>query len=165
MTTMINEPIRLTAGELTFTFLNSGDLYQATFGTTMLNQLLSNQIDGPLNNLYLRVHEGENISSYPLLGARSNSKVITSKTQPDHQLIWEGSIPLEGQEQGIGYQVVFTATSQGVWFWDVKLKGQHNGVDIVYGQDVGLADPGAVRSNEAYLSQYIDHTVFEDGAK
>ena len=27
MTTMINEPIRLSAGELSFTFLNSGDLY------------------------------------------------------------------------------------------------------------------------------------------
>lgn len=66
MTTMINEPIRLSAGELSFTFLNSGDLYQATSGTTMLNQLLSNQIDGSLNNLYLRVHEGENIRLVPV---------------------------------------------------------------------------------------------------
>lgn len=165
MTTMINEPIRLSAGELSFTFLNSGDLYQATSGTTMLNQLLSNQIDGSLNNLYLRVHEGENISSFPLLGVRSNSKVITSKTQSSNQLIWEGTVQLEGSEKGIGYQVVFTATPQGVWFWDVKLTGQQDNVDVVYGQDVGLADPGAVRSNEAYLSQYIDHTVFEDEAK
>lgn len=37
--------------------------------------------------------------------------------------------------------------------------------DIVYGQDVGIAAPGAVRSNEAYLSQYIDHAVFEDDAR
>ena len=145
--------------------MNSGDLYQATSGTTMLNQLLSNQIDGSLNNLYLRVHEGENISSFPLLGVRSNSKVITSKAQSSNQLIWEGTVQLEGSEKGIGYQVVFTATPQGVWFWDVKLTGQQHNVDVVYGQDVGLADPGAVRSNEAYLSQYIDHTVFEDEAK
>ncbi|WP_315793854.1 GH36-type glycosyl hydrolase domain-containing protein [Paenibacillus sp. BIC5C1] len=165
MTTMINEPIRLTAGDLSFTFLNSGDLYQAKSGTTMLNQLLSNQIDGSLNNLYLRVHEGDKISSFPLLGVRSNSKVITSKANSGNQLIWEGTVQLEGKEQGIGYQVVFTATTQGVWFWDVKLTGQQHNVDVVYGQDVGLADPGAVRSNEAYLSQYIDHTVFEDELK
>lgn len=165
MTTMINESIRLTAGELTFTFLNSGDLYQAISGTTMLNQLLSNSIDGSLNNLYLRVFEGNDIHAVPLLGARSNSKVVKSKSLPSNQLIWEGAVPLDGKQQEIGYQVIFTATAQGIWFWDVKLHGQHNHVDVVYGQDVGLADPGAVRSNEAYLSQYIDHTVFEDATK
>ncbi|WP_338540893.1 GH36-type glycosyl hydrolase domain-containing protein [Paenibacillus tundrae] len=165
MTTMTNESIRLTAGELTFTFLNSGDLYQATSGTTMLNQLLSNPIDGSLNNLYLRVFEGSNIHAVPLLGARSNSKVVKSKSLPSNQLIWEGTVPLDGMQQEIDYQVVFTATAQGIWFWDVKLQGQHHHVDVVYGQDVGLADPGAVRSNEAYLSQYIDHTVFEDATK
>lgn len=47
----------------------------------------------------------------------------------------------------------------------MKITGQQRRVDVVYGQDVGLADPGAVRGNEAYLSQYIDHTVFEDDAK
>jgi len=33
---------------------------------------------------------------------------------------------------------------------------------VIYGQDIGNADAGTVRSNEAYLSQYIDRTVFED---
>lgn len=164
MTTKTHESIRLKAGDLTFTFMNSGDLYQASLGSTMLNQLLGNPLDGSLNNLYLRVYEGESISAYPLLGVHSGSKLSHGGEAGD-QLIWEGSVQPEGVGQAIGYRVVFTATPQGVWFWDVTLNGQHDGVDVVYGQDIGLADPGAVRSNEAYLSQYIDHTVFEDEAK
>ncbi|WP_145334336.1 GH36-type glycosyl hydrolase domain-containing protein [Paenibacillus xylanexedens] len=166
METTMNETIRLAAGEVTFTFLNSGDLYQATSGTTMLNQLLSNPIDGSLNNLYLRVY-GENgeIQSFPLLGVHSGSQVSTSKSHADRQLIWTGSVQPKHAGQAIQYKVVFTLAPQGIWFWDVKITGQQQRVDVVYGQDVGLADPGAVRSNEAYLSQYIDHTVFEDETK
>ncbi|PYE50754.1 cellobiose phosphorylase [Paenibacillus barcinonensis] len=166
MATIMNETIRLTAGEVTFTFLNSGDLYQATSGTTMLNQLLGNPIDGSLNNLYLRVHEESGqITSYPLLGVHSNSRVSTSQSHGDRQLIWKGSVQPKHAAEAINYQVVFTLASQGIWFWDVKITGQQQRVDVVYGQDVGLADQGAVRSNEAYMSQYIDHTVFEDEAK
>ena len=33
-------------------------------------------------------------------------------------------------------------------------KGQ---VDIIYGQDLGLANKTTVTANEAYVSQYIDH--------
>lgn len=68
-----------------------------------------------------------------------------------------------GTAEGVGYQVIFAPTAQGVWFWDVTVNGNGEEIDVVYGQDVGNADPGAVRSNEAYLSQYIDHAVFEDG--
>ena len=42
------------------------------------------------------------------------------------------------------------------------LDGSDAEVDVIYGQDLGLADKGAVRSNEAYMSQYIDHKVFQD---
>ncbi|MGQ7570462.1 hypothetical protein ACTGY0_10605, partial [Streptococcus suis] len=36
-------------------------------------------------------------------------------------------------------------------------------VDIVYGQDIGLATKGAVQSNEAYVSQYLDHHIWQEG--
>ncbi|GIP52548.1 GH36-type glycosyl hydrolase domain-containing protein [Paenibacillus vini] len=148
-------------GELEFTFHKNGDLYEATGGSTMINQLLSNPIDGSLGNLYARLHTAEGIQAYPLLGIHSGSRF----RQAGDRLVWEGEIaPGEGKKP-IGYRVVFTLTAQGVWFWDVQLEGSGVTADIVYGQDVGLADPGAVRSNEAYLSQYIDHTVFEDADK
>lgn len=158
MTTLANTQSKheIRAGGLAFAFWKSGDLYQASGGTTMLNQLLTNPLDGSLNNLYLRLHDEAGIRYYPLLGARSDSSVRFAGGQG---VIWEG------QAEGLAYRVIFAPTNRDVWFWDVTVRGTHAAVDIVYGQDVGIADPGAVRSNEAYLSQYIDHSVYEDPAK
>ncbi|GGF59286.1 hypothetical protein GCM10010912_00580 [Paenibacillus albidus] len=150
--TTLKSNLRLNAGELSVTFLNSGDLYQIAQERTMINQLLPNPVDGSLSNLYLRVFRQGSIQAVPLLGIHSGSTV----RKAGNRLVWEGTA------ESINYQVVFTPTAQGVWFWDVLLKGEGEEVDLVYGQDVGIADIGAVRSNEAYLSQYIDHAVFED---
>ncbi|WP_334074277.1 GH36-type glycosyl hydrolase domain-containing protein [Paenibacillus sp. A14] len=142
----------LEAGGLTFSFLNSGDLYQASSKTTMINQLLPHAADGALGNLYLRLHREDGIRAIPLLGIRSGAAI----RRTERRMIWNGIA------EGIGYQVVFTLTEQGIWFWDVTLEGGRGKADVVYGQDIGIAAPGAVRSNEAYLSQYIDHSVFQD---
>ena len=32
-------------------------------------------------------------------------------------------------------------------------------IDWLSGQDIGLADPGALKSNEAYVCQYLDHKI------
>lgn len=150
-----NSKFNVQAGSLNFTFWTSGDLYQALGGKTMLNQLLSSPLDGSLNNLFLRIHRESGISFYPLLGIHSGSKV----SRGAKRIVWEGSV------EGVEYTVTFAVTDRDVWFWDVKTRGEGVDIDVVYGQDVGDADPGAVRSNEAYLSQYIDHAVFEDQHK
>ncbi|WP_430790612.1 GH36-type glycosyl hydrolase domain-containing protein [Virgibacillus flavescens] len=141
--------------DLQFTFLSSGDLYEISHKHTMINQVLSNQIDGALNNIYLRIFESGEIKVYPLLGVKSSSTVTTH----DSGIIWQGS------ECGVKYEVRFRLSSKGIWFWDVELNGENTNADIIYGQDLGLADRGAVRSNEAYMSQYMDHTIFEDKQK
>jgi 1,2-beta-oligoglucan phosphorylase len=140
---------------LSFTFLNSGDLYAVNYKNIMLNQCIGNPIDGSLNNLYLRLHTEQGIKAYPLLGAQSQSKVFFT----DSQVYWEGLV------EEIHYQVIFTLSKQGIWFWEVNLEGADVDVDLIYGQDVGIADKGAVLSNEAYLSQYIHHSVFQDDQK
>lgn len=150
-----NSKFNVQAGSLNFTFWPSGDLYQALGGKTMLNQLLSSPLDGSLNNLFLRIHRESGIAFYPLLGIHSTSKV----SQNGKRVVWEG------EAGGVAYTVTFAVTEQDVWFWDVQTRGEGVDIDIVYGQDVGDADPGAVRSNEAYLSQYIDHAVFKDEHK
>lgn len=141
----------LQSGKLMFSFLPSGDLYQATSGDIMINQLLTNSIDGAISNLFLRIHTPGGIEAYPLLGVQSNSVVTVS----ENRMIWEGNA------SGVAYKVLFTLTDRGIWFWDVELQGQGIRADLIYGQDIGIAHPGAVRTNEAYLSQYIDHAVFE----
>lgn len=152
MTAASRSSFQVEAGPLSFTFLSSGDLYQITHNDTMINQLLSNAVDGSLNNIYLRLHRESGIVAVPLLGVRSNSRVSYSASQ----VVWAG------EAEGVRYQVRFLLSEAGVWFWDVLVVGNGEMVDVIYGQDIGLADQAAVRSNEAYQSQYIDHSVFED---
>ncbi|WP_339283117.1 cellobiose phosphorylase [Oceanobacillus sp. FSL K6-3682] len=147
--------ITLKANDLHFTFHQSGDIYEITHGNTLINQWMSNPIDGALNNIYLRIHNPDDIQYYPLLGTHSSSEVFVHESQ----MKWTGEI------KGVQYQVIFTLNEKGIWFWDVKLEGQNQEVDIIYGQDLGLGDKGGVRSNEAYMSQYIDHNVFQDEEK
>lgn len=155
MTVIENSKRVVQAGDLRFTFWKSGDLYHAESGRTMINQLMLSPLDGSLANLYLRVHQPSGIAFYPLVGIRSSSRF----TSTGEYARWEGTAG------GVKYRVTFTPTEKGVWFWDVTAQGEGLTIDIVYGQDVGIADTGAVRSNEAYLSQYIDHAVFEDKTK
>ncbi|WP_227001787.1 GH36-type glycosyl hydrolase domain-containing protein [Virgibacillus necropolis] len=140
------------AGNVNFTFLNSGDIYEITHKNSLINQWMSNPLDGSLNNIYLRLHQASGIKVVPLLGVHSTSTLSVT----DSYVKWQGST------EGIAYQVTFHPTEKGIWFWDIILNGNDVEVDVIYGQDLGLADKGAVRSNEAYMSQYMDHTVFED---
>ncbi|MCC3374284.1 GH36-type glycosyl hydrolase domain-containing protein [Cohnella sp. REN36] len=135
---------------LSFTFLNSGDLREIKYESLMVNQVLSNPLDGSMNNIYLRVHKEGRIWSAPLLGVRSGSKVRTS----DRRVEWTGAA------YGVAYRVAFTLMPGLIWFWEVALSGEGVQADVLYGQDVGLSDKGAVRNNEAYMSQYIGHAAF-----
>lgn len=155
MTRPNDTDICIRTGELAFTFMNSGDIRKITYNQTMINQLIANPIDGSMNNIYLRIHRDSSLSFVPLLGIRSSSRIRRS----DCQISWKG------HAEGLEYEVIFTLTPQLIWFWDVRVHGHGADIDLVYGQDVGIADQGAVRSNEAYLSQYIDHSVFNDPIK
>jgi cellobiose phosphorylase len=152
MSRISEQLISLSAGKLKFDFLPTGDLFQAKFNEVMINQWLSNPIDGSMNNIYLRFHDGAGINAYPLLGIQSQSEVFKT----DQGIIYRGQI------NEVQYEVTFTLHAAGIWFWDVQLQGSNVNVDVIYTQDIGVADVGAVRSNEAYLSQYIDHTVLHD---
>lgn len=151
MTTMTKGNFEIKAGDYRFSFLNSGDIFEVSHNDTMINQWMSNPVDGALNNLYLRLFQEEDIKVTPLLGVHSNSFV----SHTDSQVFWKGSF------EGVSYTVSFTLSDKGIWFWDVELEGSDVKADIIYGQDVGLAHRGAVRTNEAFIAQYVDHRVFE----
>ncbi|NQX70422.1 cellobiose phosphorylase [Paenibacillus alba] len=153
MTTAKQAGFQLKAGNVQFSFLSSGDIREITYKNIMINQWIANPIDGSLNNLYLRIHSSKGIKAVPLMGVRSASLVQYSESQ----VTWEGSV------EGLDYELTFHLTPDDIWFWEVKVQGNGADVDVIYGQDIGLADKGAVRSNEAYLSQYIDHAVFANG--
>lgn len=142
---------QLQAGNTVIQFLSTGDVYHFSSDNIMINQLFGNTIDGSLNNIYLRVYNQGAIQFYPLLGSASHSSFHHSQ----NKVKWMGTA------DGIQYEVVFHLASESMWFWEVNLEGNSHKVDLVYGQDVGLADKNALRSNEAYTAQYVDHAVFE----
>ncbi|WP_051314947.1 GH36-type glycosyl hydrolase domain-containing protein [Alteribacter aurantiacus] len=141
----------ITSGDLTYTFLPTGDLFEIRSAHAMINQLNGNTIDGSLNNLYLRIHSGEGIRWSPMLGVKSPSRLSFG----DKGVQWKGSF------ETVSYLVTFSPDPSGTWFWKVDLQGNGVEVDVVYGQDLGLGAKAMVRTNEAYASQYIDHQPFE----
>ncbi|WP_404455437.1 GH36-type glycosyl hydrolase domain-containing protein [Oceanobacillus kapialis] len=149
---LTNTYLPIQKGDLQVTFLNSGDIFEVTHKQTLINQLMANPVDGSINNIYLRVHGDNKIQAYPLLGVTSTSTF----SKLDNAVQWKGEVA------DVSYTVTFHLASDNLWFWDVTLNGNGKEVDLIYGQDLGLADKAAVRSNESYMSQYMDHKVFEN---
>lgn len=147
--------IPVQADGLAFTFLSSGDLKDIRYEDLMINGTVGNPIDGSMNNIYLRVRQNGKWTYAPLLGVHSSSRFSAA----GNRATWTGT-SLE-----VAYRVDFAIMPGHVWFWEVTLNGNGAEADIIYGQDIGLADMGAVRTNEAYMSQYIGHAAFkaEDG--
>ncbi|MBU9672698.1 cellobiose phosphorylase [Planococcus sp. CP5-4] len=142
-------------GNLCFTFLPSGDIHKIMDGQVLINQLQGNPLDGSMNNIYLRIYDEGTINWYPLLGTASGSAMSKH----------EKGVIFSGESGGVAYNVNFHLTDQAIWFWEVILRADGVTADLIYGQDLGLADLSAVRSNEAYMSQYMDHQAFEDDTR
>lgn len=139
---------KFSEGTNRYVFLPSGDIREFTGNDVMINQFMGEPLDGSINNIYLTFCDG---TSYPLLGSRSASVFLTSDTKA----VYRGKI------NEIAYQVIFTYAEGGLWFWRVELQGNGEKVRLVYGQDVGLGDKNGVRTNELYISQYVDHYIHE----
>src|SRR4029077_2870165 len=73
-----------------------------------------------------------------------------------------GSLIGTGAWLGIHYTISLRlARGAPAWFWHVRLEnttGSARLLDLTYAQDLALAPYGAVRMNEYYVSQYVDHT-------
>ena len=111
-----------------------------------------NEVEGGPTNLYLRRHSHSGLEWTELLGPRS----------PTRFQLDAGRLVGTGEWLGIEYSVALVlARSASVWFWHVSFTNTGSTaqqVDLTYAQDLALAPYGAVRLNEYYVSQYLDHT-------
>lgn len=137
-------------GNTTFAFLESGDLFYALSGSCMLNGLRGNPMDGSINNIWMRIYEKDGVKAIPMVGIRSGSKVSFR----------EDRVVYTGSQDGVSWQVTFALVKDGEWVWDVRLNGEGVVCDLLYGQDIGIADEGGVLTNELYMAQYLGHSVF-----
>ncbi|WP_297076782.1 GH36-type glycosyl hydrolase domain-containing protein [uncultured Enterococcus sp.] len=130
-------------------FLDSGELVSLMHEDIMINQLYSTPLDGSVTQVYLRIKDQQPYTIIPLIGTTAASQFSKS----EQAFYWTG------EAQGITYQVRFALGEKDTWFWTVDLTGEGQVIDVILGQDIGNAAKGAVRSNEAYMSQYVDHFV------
>ncbi len=155
--THIPGSIRYQCENTVYSFLTTGDVYSFESGPVMLNGFIGSKKEGSANNIWLRIYEedpsGAKISHYPLLGIHSGSRLI----QDSRCLKYQGEI------RDISYEVTFIP-SPSAWFWDVSLRttGEARTIDLVCGQDVGIADKPSLLENELYAAQYLGHTVIMD---
>ncbi len=141
---------------LTIELLENGSVFAIRHGDVLVNQVLGSAIEGGLGNIYVRTRSRTGITSFQLLGPAASSRFGASRRGG----IWEGSV------DGLDYSCTLRlATGQPTWFWTIRLtnaSGKRRSLDAVLAQDLGIAHEAAVRSNELYTSQYIDHTILED---
>lgn len=130
----------------------NGSIRRMDHGDIMLNLFPGTEVEGAPANLYLRRH-GNVIESLPLLGPSSKSAVQGN----------ERGFAASGVCRGLRYNVsLVLADSAPAWFWHVSLENVgdgHEALDLIHSQDLALAHYGAVRLNEYYVSQYLDHAL------
>jgi cellobiose phosphorylase len=157
MPTIADDPVTLELSSLSglrATLNGNGSLRRLDCGAVALALFVGNEIEGGPANLYLRRH-ADRIEWIPLLGPSGPTRFI----RDPHGTALRG----RGRWGDIGYQIELTlATGAPAWFWRVQLENhgatQHT-LDLTYAQDLALAPYGAVRLNEYYVGQYIDHTA------
>ena len=129
----------------------NGSLRRLDCAALTLSLFVGNEVEGGPANLFLRRRGGQQ-GWTPLLGPSSQTRFQLA----GNQLVGTGSW------QGINYDVALVlAQNAQAWFWHVRLENTGSSpedVDLTYAQDIALASYGAVRLNEFYVSQYLDHT-------
>lgn len=123
-------------------------------GTVLLNLFVGNEAEAGTANIYL-ARRGRRAQHAPLLGPLAGTRFEFDAAA--------GRVVGDGSWSGIDYRLELRLAEAGTaWFWHVRLTNtgaRSEELELTYTQDIGLAPYGAARSNEYYVSQYIDHTA------
>ena len=135
----------------------NGTLGRLAFGDIAVNLFAGNALEAGPANLVLRRHDDAAtaaVQSTLLLGPRSPT---CWRIAPD-----AGRLEGAGQWQGLRYRVALRlSAAAAAWFWHVQVENAGADpvrFDLLMLQDLALAPYAAVRLNEYYVSQYVDHT-------
>ena len=141
-----------------FELNSNGSIRRMHCGDILINLFPGNEAEGGPINIYLRQH-GAKVETTPLLGPSS----------PASWEFNERGMVGSGQWNKLVFRIRLTlAETAAVWFWHVELENTGTEpvtCDLIHTQDIGIAHYGAVRLNEFYVSQYIDHAPLEHATK
>ncbi|MBE2213039.1 MAG: cellobiose phosphorylase [Opitutaceae bacterium] len=138
------------AGGLRVQLTPAGALFALRHEAVLINQLLPSPGEAGLSRLMLRQRkDGNAAAAAQLVGPGLDFAAAGASAA------WRGATN-GGLRHTTTLRIHASATA---WLWHVEV---HNTgaaaqtVDVLLAHDLGLADEGAVRNNEAYTSQYID---------
>jgi cellobiose phosphorylase len=137
---------------------SNGSIRRIDHGDIMINLFLGNEADGGPANIFLRQH-GDTIRSIPMIGPQS----------PAAFEIDELGFSASGRWDHLVFKVkLVLAESAPAWFWHVEVENTGESditCDLLLAQDLALAHYGAIRLNEYYVSQYVDHSPLHHDAR
>lgn len=137
-------------------FNDNGSLRRLDAGAVTLSLFVGNEIEGGPANLYLR-RRAPSAGWTALLGPRSPTRMA---------FVAADRCTGSGRWHDIEYTLTMRLAAEApAWFWHLRLTNRGSvtvELDLTYAQDLGLAPYGAVRMNEYYVSQYVDHTALQD---
>jgi cellobiose phosphorylase len=151
----VDFPSRITSRSGMSVEINAnGSIRRMDHGDIMLNLFLGNEAEGGPVNVYLRRH-GASMDAIPMLGPGS----------PASYAIHESGLVATGQWGCVAFCLRWVlAESVPAWFLHVELENTGTDAitcDLILTQDLALAHYGAIRLNEYYVSQYVDHSPLE----
>ncbi len=152
---LLEYPVRIAnqAG-LVAEFNANGSLRRMDLHDVMVSLFLGNEAEGGPATIWLRQHHGQTDCT-PLTGPMAPSAYDWNRCGMTAIGTW-GSLK---------YTLTFTLAAESAsWFWQLEVENTGSGpclVDAILTQDLGLAHYGAIRLNEYYVSQYIDHTPLQ----
>ena len=138
---------------LAFEFTRHGSVRRMAWRELCINLYSGNELEGGPDLLVLRCLQPDGTAEWtPLLGPRSPSRVSATPL----------GLVAQGEWGALKYTLhLVLSSTAAAWFWHLDL---HNSgsetcqVDVLHGQDVSLSPWGALRTNEFYVSHYLDHT-------
>ncbi|WP_432800020.1 GH36-type glycosyl hydrolase domain-containing protein [Poriferisphaera sp. WC338] len=135
--------------------LPNGHVYAIEHESIMVNQQLAHPIFGGITSIFIRQHTNDKIQYYQILGPQHHCHFSCD----DRTFYWHGDW------NNLRYEIIFELhKTETAWRWQVKIHGSYDKdirYDAILIQDIGLATRDTIRSNEAYLSQYIDHYIHD----
>ncbi|MEI8083237.1 MAG: hypothetical protein WCI74_15475, partial [Actinomycetes bacterium] len=135
--------------------LGHGGLHRLDFEDLTINLFPGNELEPGSTQIWLRRWGPDGIDVTPLLGPGTPGSVVVVAERP----------VVVGSWQGLDFSVELVLSEEvPAWFWHVQLTNSCDDdvtADLVYSQDVALSPYPMVRSNELYVSQYLDRAVLE----
>lgn len=141
-------------------FNRNGSMRHFDAAGVALNLFVGSEADGGLANLWLR----------RLRPSREGAADVTALLGPSSPTAFSSeaarrAVDGGGEWMGLRYRLAFELAEElPAWSWRVEVHNASDSaveIDLMLAQDLALAPYAAVRINEYYVSQYVDHQPLE----